>query len=70
MVQTWMLFSVSPKPSLLSQQKKRGAQVKPAQLTRRIQELSDKLKPMPSDVIKIDFHSFTEPEQSAAAQES
>jgi hypothetical protein len=32
-------------------------------LTRRIEELSEKLKPVPSDGIRIDFSSFTEPEQ-------
>jgi hypothetical protein len=37
--------------------------MKPAQLTKRIDELSEKLKPVPSEGIKIDFHSFTEPEQ-------
>ena len=37
--------------------------MKPSQLTKRIEELSEKLKPMPSEGIKIDFHSFTEPEQ-------
>lgn len=35
----------------------------PAQLTKRIEELSEKLKPLPSEGIKIDFRSFTEPEQ-------
>jgi hypothetical protein len=33
------------------------------QLTRRIEELSEKLKPVPSEGIRIDFSSFTEPEQ-------
>src|SRR3972149_1830854 len=33
------------------------------QLTKRIEELSAKLKPVPSDGIRIDFSSFTEPEQ-------
>jgi hypothetical protein len=37
--------------------------MKPGQLTKRIEELSEKLKPVQSDGIKIDFHSFTEPEQ-------
>lgn len=37
--------------------------MKPSQLTKRIEELSEKLKPVPSDGIRIDFHSFTEPEQ-------
>src|SRR5208283_5928481 len=37
--------------------------MKPSQLTKRIEELSEKLKPFPSEGIKIDFHSFTEPEQ-------
>jgi hypothetical protein len=37
--------------------------MKPAQLTRRIEELSEKLKPVPSEGIKIDFNSFTQPEQ-------
>jgi len=37
--------------------------LKPAQLTRRIEELSQKLKPEPSEGIRIDFSSFTEPEQ-------
>jgi hypothetical protein len=37
--------------------------LKPAQLTKRIRELSEKLKPAPSEGIKIDFYSFTEPEQ-------
>src|SRR3990170_3880670 len=35
----------------------------PTQLTRRIKELSAKLKPVPSEGIRIDFTSFTEPEQ-------
>jgi len=35
----------------------------PTQLTRRIKELSAKLKPVPSEGIRIDFSSFTEPEQ-------
>jgi hypothetical protein len=37
--------------------------VKPSQLTKRIEELSEKLKSVPSDGIRIDFTSFTEPEQ-------
>jgi hypothetical protein len=37
--------------------------MKPSQLTKRIEQLSEKLKPMPSDGIKIDFYSFTELEQ-------
>ncbi len=37
--------------------------MKPAQLTKRIEELSEKLKPVPSEGIRIDFYSFTEPEQ-------
>ena len=37
--------------------------MKPAQLTKRIEELSAKLKPVPSEGIRIDFKSFTEPEQ-------
>ena len=37
--------------------------MKPSQLTKRIEELSEKLKPTPSEGIRIDFHSFTEPEQ-------
>ena len=37
--------------------------MKPAQLTKRIEELSAKLKPVPSEGIRIDFSSFTEPEQ-------
>ena len=35
----------------------------PAELNRRIQELAEKLKPMPSEGIRIDFRLFTEPEQ-------
>ncbi len=35
----------------------------PAQLTKRIEELSAKLKPTPSEGIRIDFNSFTQPEQ-------
>jgi hypothetical protein len=37
--------------------------MKPAQLTKRIEELSEKLKPVPTEGIRIDFKSFTEPEQ-------
>jgi len=37
--------------------------MKPSQLTKRIEELSAKLKPVPSEGIRIDFTSFTEPEQ-------
>jgi hypothetical protein len=37
--------------------------VKPVMLTKRIQELSEKLKPLPSKGIRFDFYSFTEPEQ-------
>jgi hypothetical protein len=37
--------------------------MKPAQLTKRIEELSAKLTPVPSEGIRIDFYSFTEPEQ-------
>lgn len=37
--------------------------MKPSQLTRRIEELSEKLKPVSSEGIRIDFSSFTEPEQ-------
>ena len=37
--------------------------MKPSQLTKRIEELSEKLKPIPSEGIRIDFKSFTEPEQ-------
>lgn len=33
------------------------------QLTKRIEERSEKLKPVPSEGIRIDFSSFTEPEQ-------
>ena len=34
-----------------------------AQLTKMINDLSEKLKPVASDGIRIDFYSFTEPEQ-------
>jgi len=37
--------------------------MKPSQLTKRIEELTEKLKPVPSEGIRIDFYSFTEPEQ-------
>jgi hypothetical protein len=37
--------------------------MKPFQLSKRIEELSEKLKPVPSEGIRIDFYSFTEPEQ-------
>jgi hypothetical protein len=37
--------------------------MKPSQLTKRINDLSEKLKPMPSEGIRVDFNSFTEPEQ-------
>jgi hypothetical protein len=37
--------------------------MKPSQLTKRIEELSEKLKPVPSEGIRIDFSSFSEPEQ-------
>lgn len=37
--------------------------MKPSQLTKRIAELSEKLKPVPSEGIRLDFGSFTEPEQ-------
>jgi hypothetical protein len=37
--------------------------MKPSQLTRRIEELTEQLKPVPSEGIRIDFNSFTEPEQ-------
>jgi hypothetical protein len=33
------------------------------QLTKRIEELSEKLKPDPSEGIRVDFNSFTQPEQ-------
>jgi hypothetical protein len=35
-------------------------------LTTRIEALSEKLKPLPSEGIRIDFSSFTEPEQLLA----
>ena len=37
--------------------------MKPTQLTKRIEELSEKLKPVSSEGIRFDFNSFTEPEQ-------
>ena len=37
--------------------------MKHSQLTRKIEELSKKLTPVPSEGIRIDFSSFTEPEQ-------
>jgi len=37
--------------------------MKPAQLTKKIEELTAKLKPVPSEGTRIDFSSFTEPEQ-------
>jgi hypothetical protein len=37
--------------------------MKTDQLTRRIEELSEKLKPVASEGIRLDFYSFTEPEQ-------
>jgi hypothetical protein len=37
--------------------------MKLSQLSKRIEELSEKLKPVPSEGIRLDFHSFTEPEQ-------
>ena len=37
--------------------------MKPSQLTKRIEELSEKLKPVKSEGIRIDFSSFTEPER-------
>ncbi len=37
--------------------------MKPAQLAKRIEELSEKLKPAPSEGIRIDFYSVTQPEQ-------
>ena len=37
--------------------------MKPAQLTRRIAELSENLKPVASEGIRFDFHSFTKTEQ-------
>jgi hypothetical protein len=37
--------------------------MKPSQLTKRLEELSEKLKPVASEGIRIEFSSFTEPEQ-------
>ncbi len=37
--------------------------MKPTQLAKRIEELSAKLTPVPSEGIRIDFSSFTAPEQ-------
>ena len=37
--------------------------MKSAQLTKKINDLSEKLKPVASEGIRIDFDSFTEPEQ-------
>ena len=37
--------------------------MRPSQLTKRIEELSEKLKPVASEGIRLDFYSFTEPEQ-------
>jgi hypothetical protein len=37
--------------------------MKPSQLTKRIEELTQKLKPVASEGLRIDFSSFTEPEQ-------
>jgi hypothetical protein len=37
--------------------------MKPSQLTTRIEELTQKLKPVASEGLRIDFNSFTEPEQ-------
>jgi len=37
--------------------------MKPSQLTKRINDLSEKLKPVASEGIRIDFSSFTDPEQ-------
>src|SRR4030042_4456568 len=37
--------------------------MKPYQLSKRIAELSKKRKPVPSEGIRLDFGSFTEPEQ-------
>jgi len=34
-----------------------------SQLTKRIEEMSEKLKPVKSEGIRFDFNSFTEPEQ-------
>ena len=37
--------------------------MKSTQLTKRIEELTQKLKPVASEGLRIDFSSFTEPEQ-------
>jgi hypothetical protein len=37
--------------------------MKSSQLSKRIEDLSAKLKPVPSEGIRFDFNSFTEPEQ-------
>lgn len=37
--------------------------MKPSQLNKRIEELSEKLKPISSEGVRMDFYSFTEPEQ-------
>jgi hypothetical protein len=37
--------------------------MKPSQLTKRIEELSAKLKRVPTESIRFDFNSFTQPEQ-------
>jgi len=37
--------------------------MKPSQLTKKINDLADKFKPVASEGIRIDFSSFTEPEQ-------
>lgn len=37
--------------------------MKPSQLAKKIDDLVEKLKPVPSEGIRIDFYSFTEPEQ-------
>ena len=37
--------------------------MKSRRLNRRVDDLSEKLKPVSSDVIRLDFDSFTEPEK-------
>jgi hypothetical protein len=37
--------------------------MRPSQLTKRINDLSEKLKPVATEGIRIDFESFTEPEK-------
>ena len=37
--------------------------MKPWQLDRRVADLSEKLKPVASDVVRLDFDSFSEPEK-------